>query len=231
MKNTFAHFSISRIIFALLTALSISLVNLTLAQHSTTSQVVKKSTPTAMLEQQLSLFQTMTANFKQVVITSEGSTLQQSSGQVIIKRPGKLYWKVTKPLSQLIIARVPQAWIYEPDLQQVTLRSLQKQNNFDQTPAILLTNSGRNLLKKFTIKLIKENDEELQFQLIPKNRNELFSSVTLVFVDHKISQIKFVNQLAQQVYIDFSAVEINEPVDDKLFHFVIPKGVDVIDQR
>lgn len=229
MKNTFAHSSISRIIFALLIALSISLVNLTLAQPSTTSQVVKKSTPTSMLEQQLSLFQTMTANFKQIVVTPEGSTLQQSSGQVMIKRPGKLYWRVIKPLPQLIIARVPQAWIYEPDLQQVTLRSLK--NSFDQTPAVLLTNSSNNLLKKFTIKLITEDSEELQFQLTPKNKNELFSSVTLIFVDHKISQIKFINQLAQQVSIKFSEVKINVPIDDKVFNFMVPKNVDIIDQR
>src|SRR5438105_3435289 len=69
----------------------------------------------------LDAVKSMQANFTQTVYDNHGKSVQTSYGRMAIERPGKFRWEVTKPIPQLIIANESRLWIYDPDLQQVTI--------------------------------------------------------------------------------------------------------------
>lgn len=184
----------------------------------------------------------MTADFKQIIVGSKGTILQKSFGNMTIQRPGKFRWEIKKPLKQIIITDGKKVWIYDPDLQQVTIKKLD--SNIGQTPALLLTSSHVFLQKSFNVFKLKMDSRLREydnssidlkqygewFKLIPKNQEALFNAIIIGFKNNKIMQMRLENQLGQNTILNFSNVKINPKLNKKLFSFVVPKQVDVIDQ-
>jgi outer membrane lipoprotein carrier protein len=179
------------------------------------------------LQAKLSNFNNVTANFNQVVKNSAGVILQKSSGVMALQRPGKFRWDTKKPLRQLIITDGGKVWIYEPDLQQVTIRKLDK--SVGQTPVLLLTSPDIYLQQNFIISKLPKKQATESFQLMPKNKNETFDKIILTFKNNIIFQMILSNQLGQYTILNFSNVSRSSKLKSKLFKFTIPKGIDVID--
>ncbi len=182
--------------------------------------------PAQILQQQLSRFQTMTANFKQVVLSTDGTTLQKSNGTMAISRPGKFRWETLLPMKQLIITDGKSVWIYDHALQQVVIRKLNQ--SISQTPILLLTQTHVYLEKSFNIKQIVNKKRGQWFSLTPKSKGEVFNEVILGFQNNQISQMQFSNQLGQKTIVDFSKVKTGVSVPQNRFIFSAPKGVDVV---
>ena len=65
---------------------------------------------------------TLTGKFTQVLNDAQSNKVQESSGTVWIQRPGLFRWEYTKPYPQVIVADGKHIWIYDPELEQVTVR-------------------------------------------------------------------------------------------------------------
>src|SRR5579862_4041780 len=76
------------------------------------------------LSKQLDAVHSMRASFVQTVYDNKNKPIQQSYGRMALLRPGKFRWEVDKPIPQVIIANQTRLWIYDPDLEQVTIRPL-----------------------------------------------------------------------------------------------------------
>src|SRR6516162_4318453 len=96
---------------------------------------VNADSGSADLSNQLNAIKTLRANFAQTVYDNKGKAVQRSYGHIALQRPGKFRWEVIKPIPQLIIANSQRLWIYDPDLQQVMIRSLHVAAG--ETPALL----------------------------------------------------------------------------------------------
>ena len=99
--------------------------------------------PVADLQKALSNAKALSGDFTQTVVNRNGKT-QTSAGTFAILRPGKFRWNYKKPYEQLIIGDGKQVWLYDPDLQQVTVRDVSQA--LEASPAALL--SGDNNLDK-----------------------------------------------------------------------------------
>ena len=64
------------------------------------------------LQNRLSSFKSMQANFSQTVVSDSGKMLQKLTGEMAILRPGKFYWHVQKPMAQVIVTNGQQLLIY-----------------------------------------------------------------------------------------------------------------------
>jgi outer membrane lipoprotein carrier protein len=187
------------------------------------------------LQNKLTHFQNMTADFQQTVMDADGLVLQHSFGKMAIVKPGKFRWDVTKPLKQLIVTDGAKVWIYEPDLEQVVIRKLNQ--SVGQTPALLLLNPNKYLLTSFTIQKITTDAKKesrvrastyrTDFKLTPKNKEETFGSVILSFDGDKLSQMQLQNQLGQKTVLIFKNIKINREVSIEI-PTSFPKGTDVI---
>src|SRR3989338_8454219 len=179
------------------------------------------------LSQKLTRIGSMQASFSQVVMQNKNRILQKSSGYMALQRPNKFRWDIRDPNKELIVADGKNIWVYNVALQQVTRSGLQHQKQ--SMPAALLSGLVKTLQQQFNVKIIKQNGENILFQLNPKSSDTSFRSVYLQFSGNKIVSMQFVDSLGQLSRIEFSRVMINLPLPLGLFSFNPPKGVDVVD--
>src|SRR5690606_28441020 len=89
------------------------------------------------LSELLSQSQTLTGKFSQLTLDASGTNLQESTGEMFLKRPGQFRWHTDPPLEQLLVSDGKQVWLYDPDLEQVTIQQLDQR--LTHTPALLLS--------------------------------------------------------------------------------------------
>ena len=87
------------------------------------SVTVHASAPTS-LERFFNDVHTYSARFQQVVLDEGLNTLQESSGSLSIERPGKFRWDYDTPYQQQIVGDGSKVWVYDVELQQVTVRRM-----------------------------------------------------------------------------------------------------------
>src|SRR5947208_437148 len=62
--------------------------------------------------------------FEQQVMDRAGKVVERGSGSFTFARPGKFRWVYDKPHPQTLVADGQKLWIYDPDLQQVTVKRM-----------------------------------------------------------------------------------------------------------
>lgn len=188
-------------------------------------QVVWSHPVAGELTKLLNTIQSCRADFVQTVMNGRGQVLQQASGKMILQRPGRFRWEVKLPNKQLLIADGRHIWFYDIDLQQITI---QKQQVEDVTsPAALLSDTPKNLTEHFLINSLMDIQG---FHLVPKNKNALFQSITLIFQQNQLREMRLIDKLGQQTVVNFSHVELNPRLGPQTFHFIIPsdKNIEIV---
>lgn len=182
------------------------------------------------LRQLLDQTSTLKGEFVQTLFDSDGKVLEESSGDFVLKRPGKFYWNTVQPYEQLLVSDQQTIWLYDPDLEQVTLRSFE--DDLQQTPALLLSEDINTLREHFTIthQVVDRGREE--FLLTALRKDGLFQTLTLVFtgetIERKLSEFHIRDNLGQLTRFVFDQSVANQPVSDSIFQFTPPDGVDVL---
>lgn len=179
----------------------------------------------AKLRQLLDAMTTLKGRFTQTLYDNQGEVLEQSQGNFVMQRPGKFYWKTEQPFPQLLVSDQHAIWLYDPDLEQVTVRPVG--DDLQKTPALLLSEDVEKLRQHFTIE--QQGDETQQkFILVPKESKGLFQQLVLVFVSGHLQEFHLQDNLGQLTHFALTATEHNQPVDATLFQFTPPPGVDVL---
>jgi len=168
------------------------------------------------------------AEFTQTVMDGKGAMMQTSQGEIAVKRPGLLYWQVYAPLEQLLVSDGIKLWSYDPDLEQVTVQAVDQR--LSQTPALLLSGEVEGLSDSYEIDSVQLGDKVWQFQLIPKQPDSLFEQLRLTFSGETLVQMHLLDSLGQRSSLEFNNVKMNPQLENDMFTFVPPEGVDVISQ-
>lgn len=170
----------------------------------------------------------MQAHFTQSILDKNGNVMQTNSGKMALQRPNQFRWEVTKPIRQLIVTNGKQLWIYDPDLEQVTIRKLVKAAG--ETPAMLLSDENLALTHEFSVKPLKKIKAITWYLLIPKDKSSVISQLKLGFKENEIRGMQIEDHLGHLTQIEFSQVKSNKPVEAALFNFKPPAHVDVINE-
>jgi outer membrane lipoprotein carrier protein len=88
------------------------------------------------------------ADFTQVVTSPDGKRTRKSAGTLEFQRPNQFRFAYSGPTEQLIVGDGKQVWLYDTDLNQVTVRPMSQA--VGATPAALL--AGASLEKDFVLK-------------------------------------------------------------------------------
>lgn len=171
---------------------------------------------------------TMRAGFTQTIYDNRGQAVQKSSGQMAIERPGKFRWEVSKPMPQTIIANAERLWIYDPDLQQVTIRSLKTEAG--EAPALLLSHQNAALEQDYNISAINQPGPLQWYLLKPRKNDNMFASVKMGFANKQLKEMVLEDQIGHSTRVQFVKIEMNSALPSSLFVFKAPKGTDVIDE-
>lgn len=168
---------------------------------------------------------TLTADFEQTLLDDAGEVVQVSSGLLALDRPGKFRWDYTDPYEQLIVSDGAYVWLYDADLEQVTVRVLDE--TLANTPAMLLGGDSQ-LTERFSISETVRRDGSEWITLVPRVGDTDFKTVILEFDQAGLSSMRLADTLDQITEIRFSNLLRNPEVDPALFGFEPPDGVDVI---
>lgn len=181
-----------------------------------------------ILDNFLDNLQTLHAQFEQRQFSETGKLLEISKGEVYVKRPGKFRWEYQSPYDQLIVADGRSVWIYDKDLEQVTIKNLN--DALGKTPALLLSADGKVDNNFFIINLPPQGNLT-RLLLKPKSEEAQFASIQLNLQDNILSGLELKDNFGQTTFISFKQVNKNLVFQDNLFAFKAPPGTDIIENR
>jgi len=171
--------------------------------------------------------QSARADFSQTVTSPDGAKKKTSSGRFEFQRPNRFRFDYQKPYEQLIVADGQKVWLYDADLNQVTVRPLAQA--LGSTPAGVL--AGGALDRDFTLKA-EPDQGGLQWVLATPKHSEGSSirSMRVGFRGEQLAALEITDAFGQRSRLDFTAVEVNPKLAPQRFQFQAPAGADVLQQ-
>ena len=164
-------------------------------------------------------------HFEQKVYDSKRRLTQEASGTLAFQRPGRFRWTYDKPYPQLIVGDGARVWIYDQDLNQVTVKRLDRA--LGSTPAALL--AGDNQIERaFQLSDAGEKDGLEWVRAQPRDKESNFESIRMGFGAAGLKVMELTDSFGQTTVLKFSDLRRNPKLDAALFSFVPPKGADVI---
>lgn len=179
----------------------------------------------ARLATMLEPLETYQASFEQQILDGSGQRLQQANGTMWLSRPGKFRWEVDAPYQQEVISDGSEVYLYDPDLEQVTVQALDQR--VTHTPALLLSGSASELTENYDVTRQQQGSNET-FRLVPKSPDTLFEELEMTFRGEELRGLEMTDSTGQRTAIEFRDVRMNQSIDDSRFTFEIPDGTDVI---
>lgn len=171
---------------------------------------------------------TLSASFEQRLLNEYGEELENSRGVLYMKRPGMFHWAYSEPYSQTLISDGSTLWIYDEDLEQLTIRNIS--GLLEDSPAALL---GGDVDIDSHYLVIEQGDENESrwLELTPRDPESQYRSIRLTFADEQLEQMILFDTLGRTTQIVLGELQRNPEVDQDYFQFSIPEGIDVIDAR
>ncbi|ARB93842.1 outer membrane lipoprotein chaperone LolA [Legionella longbeachae] len=190
------------------------------------STTVFCQTPGELLQAKLNGIRAMTANFKQSV-KAKHRVVSRSSGTMALQRPGRFRWQTAQPMAQLMVADGQRIWVYDKDLEQVTVKKQSK--GLGGTAALFLSGYDDTVTRDFNVSQTGVGDE-LVFDLKSKSSKASFQRIKLNFRQDLLTGLELYDQLGQVTTVQLSQIKLNPKLASNMFQFKTPKGVDVVQQ-
>jgi outer membrane lipoprotein carrier protein len=150
-----------------------------------------------------------------------------STGTFQFARPGKFIWTYEKPYEQLLQADGEKLYIYDKDLNQVTVKTLG--NALGSSPAAILFGSN-DLEKNFALREVGAKDGIEWLQATPKTKDTTFERIGIGMRGGVPVAMELRDSFGQVSLLSFTKFEKNPPIAENQFKFVVPKGADIFQQ-
>ena len=181
-----------------------------------------------LLDSFLEDLDTFSADFEQSLVGESGEILETTKGVVQLRRPGMFFWSYSEPYVQKIISDGITLWIYDEDLDQVTINDAAV--SIEDTPASIL--SGDFILAERYVAIELESDDDVAWlELTPKDLEAQYRSLRLAFLDNDLKGMMLFDNLGQATLITFTNTSRNPQLDRELFRFSPQPDIDIIDAR
>jgi outer membrane lipoprotein carrier protein len=167
--------------------------------------------------------ETLSGSFRQIIFDSDGFALEESEGQLYFQAPDRFRWDYEQPFPQQLVADGQRMWHFDESLEQVTVSD---QPEAGESALLVLTRPE--LLERFYRTEPSRSVDELHF--VPLDSEAGFERASLRFVDGVPVLLEFTDRLVgQMTVIELEGLERNPDLDDALFRFEPPPGVDVLE--
>lgn len=165
--------------------------------------------------------------FTQTLLRPDGEAAQVSSGHFAFARPGRFRWEVVQPYEQLLVADGERLYFFDKDLNQVTIRKLS--DSLASTPAAILFGQA-DLERDFALRELAPGDGLDWLEAVPRNKDAGFERIALGFRAGLPVRMDVKDAFGRTTLFSFHDFVRNAAVDAAEFRFVMPKGVDVVEQ-
>ena len=204
-----------RILLALLICV---LFNVSLAQQGALEK----------LNSMLVSIESLKADVVQLIVESDGGILEESKIKMYFKKPNGFYWETITPFRELIVTNGVKLWNYQPDLEQVVIEDWDSSKS--ELAAQLLNGETENLGSDYQIEQLYSDDSgDRQFTLTPLATDSVYERISISFVTSELDQIYLNSKNGQQTVWRFVTIERNESLEDSVFEFDPPAGIEIIE--
>lgn len=164
--------------------------------------------------------------FVQRVYDGRGRVKESSSGRVALSAPRQFRWEYAEPYPQLIVADGSKVWVYDPDLEQVTVQPQGTEER--NSPLAALIEPGR-LDRDYIVEEAGDSEGLQWLAISPKGEEDAgFQSARLGFGAGGLARMEVIDALGQRTEIAFSGWRKNPSFAAGTFTFDPPEGVDVV---
>lgn len=150
---------------------------------------------------------------------------KSSSGTFKFARPGKFIWTYIKPYDQVLQADGDKLYLYDKDLNQVTIKTLG--NAIASSPAAILFGSV-DLDKNFIMKDVGVKQGVEWLEAIPKTKDSQFDTIGIGMKDGVPVGMELRDSFGQLSLVTLKNFEKNPTFAVDQFKFVVPQGADVL---
>ena len=163
--------------------------------------------------------------FSQTLTDPNGHAGSPSTGTLALEAPRQFRWDTKTPFKQTIVADGSRVWLYDPSLEQVTVR---KQSTEEaHSPLTVLTDIGQ-LDKNFKVTEQGSRDGLNWLRLTSTGARAQFDYADLGFNSGGLARMVFRDQLDAVTDIRFSNWQRNPSLPAGSFTFTPPPEADVI---
>jgi outer membrane lipoprotein carrier protein len=189
------------------------------------SSVAAAGSPDAVLERFTAGLAGLAGRFEQQVLDQNGTLKEQTSGSIALAVPRQLRWEYETPFPQLIVADGEHLFIYDPDLEQVTVR---RQIEDEQQSPLLALIDPEERARQFTLKSAGLRDGLEWIELESKIEDAQIRTALLGIDGQTLSRMEFTDSLGQRTRIQFSEWLRNPSFEAGFFRFQVPANADVV---
>ncbi len=159
------------------------------------------------------------------MIDGNASMSNQASGSFVFSRPGKFIWTYQKPYQQVMQSDGENLYLYDKDLNQVTIRKLG--NALGSSPAAILFGSN-DIEKSFLLKEAGTKNGIEWLEATPKAKDTSFEKIGIGMRHGALEAMELRDSFGQVSLLTFKKLEKNPAIKPGMFKFVAPKGADVL---
>lgn len=167
----------------------------------------------------------LNATFSQQVFNEKGRLKESSSGKLALSAPRLFRWEYLKPYPQLIVADGRKVWVYDPDLQQATVKP---QGPEEQNSPLAALVDPAKLDAQFRVTEAGSAEGMNWLALAPRESDAGFRTARLGFAKGALAKMVILDSLGQRTEIRFSGWKRNPAFARGTFNYTPAKGVDVI---
>lgn len=173
----------------------------------------------------LSGLRTLECEFHQTLYDENLKELEQARGLLFLERPDRFRWDYRQPNAQLIVGDGERVWLYDRELDQVTVRKMDAA--LGSTPAMILS-SKEPVEKNFEVSNLTSEDDLTWVGLKPRQKDAGFVQIRIGFAEGALRLMELTDNFGQLTRLEFSNLIRNQSIIPDAFRFSPPAGVDVI---
>ena len=166
------------------------------------------------------------AEFTQQLTSRDGKVQAPVSGSLAFQRPGHFRWDIQKPYRQLIVADGERIWLWDPDLNQATVKVQDKA--LGASPAALLAGDNTRLERDFSLQARAAAEGLEWVEATPRSNDAGFDSILMGFAGNELARMDLKDSFGQRTRIQFSHFQPSVARGAEAFRFKPPAGADVV---
>ena len=166
----------------------------------------------------------LSAEFKQTLLDEDKNIVQQSSGTLALQRPGKFAWIYTEPFEQRIIADGSELWVYDVELDQVTVKPMDE--SISNAPIMILMKES-DVTQQFNVIEVGQRKFLYWIELEPQAKDLEYQRIFIGLDNGNLRAMELQDQFGQSTQIVFDNLRVGVVHNPATFKFVPPDGVDV----
>jgi len=172
--------------------------------------------------------QTVEVLFQQTY-TAPRRVAKTESGQLFLRKPGRMRWQYTTPPGKLFVSDGKYIYLYTPASNRVERSKVKETDDMRAPLAFLL--GKLDFHRDFKRFLTRQRGSDLSIAAEPRSDRAPFSQVEFrVGPAFEIRELEVTGQDSSVTLFRFENEKLNSPLNDKLFRFQPPPGAEVVDE-